>query len=113
MSTKAVERNHEAGNVENMPNQNTLAVEGKDGHAAAEDRGKKVVAHPHGQSRDGFVSDEAQLVWDHMVGGPSVSDCEPTVTEREDNRQLGEGVEKVSKTQGQTRWTFQGGQRGR
>jgi hypothetical protein len=113
MSMKAVEWNHGAGNVEKMPHQNTLSIEDKDGHAATKDRGKRDVAHPHGQSGYGFVADEAQLVRDHMVGGPSVSNYEPTMTEREDNRQLGEGVEEVPKTQGQTRWTFQEGQQGR
>jgi hypothetical protein len=113
MSTKAVEQSRKAGNVENMPDQNTLAVEDKDGRAVTEDQGKRVVAHLHGQSRDGFVADEAQLVRYHMVSGPSVSDCEPTVMEREDNRWFGEGVEKVPKTWGQMRWTFRGGQRGR
>ena len=99
--------------MENMPDQDNLAVEGKDGHGTTKDRDKGVVAHPHGQSGDGFVADEAQLVRDHMVGRLSVSNGKPTVMEREDNRQLGEVVENVLKTQRQTGEPFLGGEQGR
>jgi hypothetical protein len=56
----------------------------------------RVIAHPNGETGDGFVADKTGLVWDHKVGSPSVCDCKSSI-EKMNNRQERELLEELLK----------------
>ncbi len=74
MSPKTVERVTDVRDVEAIPDEDLLAIEGDDGRAVAKDRGKRVVTHPNTLAQDRMVGNERRLIWEHVVGSPGVSD---------------------------------------
>ena len=73
MSPKTVERITEVRDVEAIPDEDLLAIEGDDGRAVAKVGGKRVVTHPNTPAQDRMVGNERQLIREHVVGTSGVS----------------------------------------
>ena len=73
---KAIQRHRQARNVESVPNENPLAIEGDDSRTSSKSRKVRVVPHSHLQVRGGLVRDKHQLVWEHVIGSARVGNRE-------------------------------------
>ena len=69
MSPKTVERVTEVRDVEAIPDEDLLAIEGDDGCTVAKDGGKRVVTHSNTLARNRMVGNERRLIREHVVGG--------------------------------------------
>ena len=72
---KAIQRHCQAWNVESIPNENPLVIEGDDSRTSSKSREVRVVPHSHLQVRGGLVGDKRRLVRKHVIGGTRVSHC--------------------------------------
>jgi len=90
MFAKTVERNGQAGDVEDVADENALPIEGEDSGTVTKNRNIRIVPHANRQSSDRLVTDKGGFVGHHMVGGASIRDRETTGRSRKDHRREGE-----------------------
>ena len=72
VSTEAVERHTECGDVQNIPDEEVLTVQGDNGRAPAKDGSVRVVAHLNTKRTDRLVGDECRTVREHQIRCTSV-----------------------------------------
>jgi len=89
MGAKAVQRHREARNVESVPHQNSLTIEGDNGRPPSKNREVGAVAHANPQVGSRFVGYKRRFVWKHMVRGARVSNGE-TAGRCRSNRRTGQ-----------------------
>ncbi len=69
---QAVERHHKTNDVEGIPDEDTLTVEGDNSGATAQDHDERIIFHAHLKVWDQIVWDEGSFLRKHVVGGSGV-----------------------------------------
>ena len=73
MSLKTVQRVTEVWDMEAIPDEDRLAIEGDDSCTVTKDGGKRIVTHPNTPAQNRMVGNERRLIREHVVGGSGVS----------------------------------------
>ena len=92
---KAIQRHCQARNMESVPNENPLAIEGDDSRTSSKSREVRVVPHSHLQVRGGLVGDKRRLVLEHVMGSDRVGNREMATSVRRDQRIREPGEERL------------------
>ena len=72
MSTQTVERVSERWNMEDIPDEDRVAIEGDDGGALPKNWGIRFISHTDPKVGDPSIGDKSRFVRNHVVGGPSI-----------------------------------------
>ena len=72
VSSEAVERHPEGGDVKDIPDEKALTVQRDDGRAPPKDRSIRVVSHPNTKVADRLVRDKGGPIREHVVRGASI-----------------------------------------
>jgi hypothetical protein len=76
MRPETVKRYPKVGDMEDIADEKTLAIERNDRRSTTQDGGKRIVTHADVEAVNRLVGDEGTTVGDHMVCGASVRDHE-------------------------------------
>jgi hypothetical protein len=76
MRPETVERNPKAGDMEDIADEKTLAVERNDSRTPTQDGSKRIVTHADAEAVNGLVGDKGPTVGDHVVSSTSVGNHE-------------------------------------
>jgi hypothetical protein len=72
MRPETVEGNTKAGDMEDIADEKTLAVERNDSGAPTQDRSKRIVTHADAEALNGLVGDKGPTVGNHVISSASV-----------------------------------------
>jgi hypothetical protein len=76
MRPETVEGNPKAGDIEDIADEKTLAIERNDSSAPTQDGSKRIVTHVDAEAVNGLVGDKGPTVGNHVVSSTSVGNQE-------------------------------------
>ncbi len=76
MRPETVKRYPKVGDMEDIADEKTLAIERNGRRSTNQDRGKRIVTHADAEAMNRLVGNEGATVGDHMVCGASVRNHE-------------------------------------